>query len=187
MRYRLRRRLSERRASPHCVESGIMRAQFRSRIRLVLAFLILAALGIFLRLYFVQIVHGEDYSQKADRQFSSGGSGLFDRGAIYFTRKDGTLISAATLATGFLVAINPQVLGDAEAAYSAILSVVPPRQSRVTHFLPPRRRSRGYISKSHIVSRTRADRPSPQKRFREYKCFASGGVSIREENLPHNP
>ncbi len=99
-----------------------MRAQFRNRIRLVLALIVLVALLIVIRLYFVQIVHGDDYSQKADRQFSSGGSGLFDRGAIYFTRKDGTLISAATLQTGFLLAINPQTLQDPEAAYSAIIS-----------------------------------------------------------------
>src|SRR3989344_5695312 len=153
MRYRLRRHLSERRASPHCVESGIMRAQFRSRIRLVLAFLILAALGIFVRLYFVQIVHGEDYSQKADRQFSSGGSGLFDRGAIYFTRKDGTLISAATLATGFLVAINPQVLGDPEAAYSAILSAAPSSTiSRDAFLTAAAKKSRVYIEVAHRLS-----------------------------------
>ena len=130
-----------------------MRAQFRSRIRLVLAFLILAALGIFLRLYFVQIVHGETYSQKADRQFSSGGSGLFDRGAIYFTRKDGTLISAATLATGFLVAINPQVLGDPEAAYSAILSAAPsstiPRDAFIA---AAAKKSRVYIEVAHRLS-----------------------------------
>ncbi|MFM2330918.1 MAG: hypothetical protein RLZZ26_425, partial [Candidatus Parcubacteria bacterium] len=81
-----------------------MRAQFRTRIRLVLLLIIIAALGIAVRLYFIQIVHGDDYTLKADRQFSSGSSGLFDRGSIYFTRKDGTLISAATLATGFLVA-----------------------------------------------------------------------------------
>jgi cell division protein FtsI (penicillin-binding protein 3)/stage V sporulation protein D (sporulation-specific penicillin-binding protein) len=97
-----------------------MRAQFRTRIRLVLLLIIIAALGIAVRLYFIQIVHGDDYTLKADRQFSSGSSGLFDRGSIYFTRKDGTLISAATLATGFLVAINPQVLGDPESAYAAI-------------------------------------------------------------------
>ena len=97
-----------------------MRAQFRSRIRIVLAFIVLAAILIFVRLYFIQIVHGEEYAQKADRQFASGGSGFFDRGSIYFTRKDGTLISAATLATGFLVAINPQTLTDPEAAYAAI-------------------------------------------------------------------
>jgi cell division protein FtsI (penicillin-binding protein 3)/stage V sporulation protein D (sporulation-specific penicillin-binding protein) len=97
-----------------------MRAQFRSRVRVILAFVVLFALLIFIRLYFVQIVHGDEYSQKADRQFASGGSGLFDRGSIYFTRKDGTLISGATLASGFLVAINPQALEDPEAAYAAL-------------------------------------------------------------------
>ncbi|HET9641312.1 MAG TPA: hypothetical protein VFP46_00475, partial [Candidatus Paceibacterota bacterium] len=64
-----------------------MRAQFRSRIRVVLGFVVLMALLILSRLYFVQIVYGEDYAQKADRQFASSSGGLFDRGSIYFTRK----------------------------------------------------------------------------------------------------
>src|SRR5258706_10458395 len=98
-----------------------MRAQFRSRIRVILGFVVLIALLILARLYFVQIVSGDAYAEKADRQFASGGSGLFDRGSIYFSRKDGTLISAATLSSGFLVAINPQTLSDPEAAYTAIL------------------------------------------------------------------
>ncbi len=107
-----------------------MRAQFRLRIRLVLALVVLAALFIFVRLYFVQIVHGAEYAQKADRQFAAGGSGLFDRGAIYFMRKDGTFISAATLATGFLVAINPQTIRDPEAVYAAL---APLASSTLTH------------------------------------------------------
>lgn len=102
-----------------------MRAQFRSRIRIILAGIILFALCVVVRLYFIQIVHGDDYAQKADRQFASGGSGLFDRGSIYFTRKDGTLISAATLSTGFLVAINPQTLISPESAYTAIAAAAP--------------------------------------------------------------
>lgn len=100
-----------------------MRSQFLFRIRLILACIVLATVIILVRLYFVQIVHGPEYTQKADRQFASGSSGLFDRGAIYFTRKDGTLISAATIATGFLVAINPQTLINPEAAYNAISAV----------------------------------------------------------------
>jgi len=100
-----------------------MRARFKARIRIILALVVLVALVIVGRLYLIQIVHGQDYATKADRQFSSGGSGLFDRGSIYFTRKDGTLISAATLATGFLVALNPQTVKDPEAAYAAIAAV----------------------------------------------------------------
>src|SRR3989338_4593422 len=97
-----------------------MRAQFRFRIRVILAGVLLVAALILLRLYFVQVVYGEAYAQTGDRQFSSSASGLFDRGSIYFIRKDGTPISAATLQTGFLVAINPQTLADPEAAYTAI-------------------------------------------------------------------
>jgi stage V sporulation protein D (sporulation-specific penicillin-binding protein) len=100
-----------------------MRAAFRFRLRLVLVGVLLLALLIFVRLYFVQIVHGSDYSLKADRQYVSSGSALFDRGSIYFTRKDGALVSAATLATGFVVAINPKLIRDPESTYQAIARV----------------------------------------------------------------
>lgn len=129
-----------------------MRAQFRSRIRVVLAAVILIALCIVGRLYFVQIVHGDDYDKKADRQFASGGSGLFDRGAIYFTRKDGTLISAATLSTGFLVAINPQVLADPEAAYRAISSAASSTISHDAFMTAAAKKSQVYIEVAHHLS-----------------------------------
>ncbi len=126
-----------------------MRAQFRSRLRLVLAFIFLVALIILIRLYFIQIVHGQDYSQKADRQFASGGSGLFDRGSIYFTRKDGTLISAATLSTGFLVAINPQTLRDPETAYDALYAVAPDSISREAFLALAAKKAQVYIEVAH--------------------------------------
>jgi len=129
-----------------------MRAQFRSRIRLILAFVFLAALCILLRLYFVQIVHGDDYAQKADRQFSSGSSGLFDRGVIYFTRKDGTLISAATLSTGFLVAINPQLLANPESAYAALQTVVPNIVTHDAFLAAATKKAQVYIEVAHHLS-----------------------------------
>ncbi len=129
-----------------------MRAQFRSRIRLVLAFVILAALAVIVRLYFVQIVHGDDYAQKADRQFASGGSGLFDRGSIYFTRKDGTLISAATLSTGFLVAINPQTLSDPEAAYAALSAIAPDAISHDAFLAAAAKKNQVYVEVAHHLS-----------------------------------
>jgi stage V sporulation protein D (sporulation-specific penicillin-binding protein) len=129
-----------------------MRAQFRLRIRLILAFLILAAFGIILRLYFVQIVHGDDYLQKANRQFSAGGGGLFDRGSIYFTRKDGSLISAATLASGFLVAINPQIISNPENAYAAISAVAPSTISLEAFMAATAKKSQVYIEVAHRLS-----------------------------------
>ncbi|MFA6415012.1 MAG: penicillin-binding protein 2 [Candidatus Paceibacterota bacterium] len=130
-----------------------MRAQFRSRIRLILLLIILATLGVLVRLYFVQIVHGDEYAQKADRQFASGGSGLFDRGSIYFTRKDGTLISAAALASGFVVAINPQTLADPEAAYAAIATVSSSTLlSHEAFSLAAAKKSQAYIEVAHRLS-----------------------------------
>lgn len=128
-----------------------MRAQFRSRIRFILFAVVLVALVILVRLYFVQIVHGDEYSEKADRQFASGASGLFDRGSIYFTRKDGTLISAATLATGFLVAINPQTLIDPETAYAAISAAASssPIISREAFLAVAARKNQIYVEVAH--------------------------------------
>jgi len=130
-----------------------MRAQFRSRLRLVLAGIALVALVMLARLYTIQVMQGDDYAAKADRQFASGGSGLFDRGAIYFTRKDGTLISAATLSTGFLVAINPQTIGDTEAAYQAITAVA--SSSALTHdafIAAATRKGQVYVEVAHHLS-----------------------------------
>src|SRR3990167_10974498 len=116
-----------------------MRAQFRYRIRLVLAGVLVVALLILVRLYIVQIAHGAAYSERAERQSAAAG-GLFDRGAIYFTRKDGTHISAATLATGFLVAINPQTVKDPGVAYAEISAVASSTISRNTFFSAARKK-----------------------------------------------
>lgn len=129
-----------------------MRAQFRTRIRIVLGVIALIALLILVRLYYVQIIQGDLYSEKADRQFASGGSGMFDRGSIYFTRKDGTLISAATLVTGFLVAINPQTLKDPERAYAAIKPLASSTLSYDEFIAAAGKKSRVYVEVAHRLS-----------------------------------
>ena len=106
-----------------------MRRALRLKIRVVAGGIIAIAFLLIVRLYFVQVVHGEDYSLRAEHQYISSSQQLFSRGSIFFTRKDGTLISAATLTTGFLIAIDPQTLKDPESAYTAIAAQVP----SVTH------------------------------------------------------
>ncbi len=100
-----------------------MRTLFRSRLRILLGILTVLALIVVVRLYIVQIVQGSEYSAEADKQYMSNSNTSYDRGSIYFTRKDGTLISAATLKTGFIVAINPKTLQNPEKAFNAINSV----------------------------------------------------------------
>lgn len=57
----------------------------------------LLALVIVGRLYVVQIVHGEEYSRKADAQLSVQRDPLLNRGSIYMADKDGERVVAATL------------------------------------------------------------------------------------------
>lgn len=82
----------------------------KTRIRIVLFFLFFFALIILFRLYSLQLVHQSDYRDKADRQYIRPNSSIFDRGSISFMTKDGETIDAATLKTGYNVAINPSKL-----------------------------------------------------------------------------
>ena len=103
----------------------MMKFNFLTRIRLISVFIFLFALLIISRLYFLQIVDHELYLSKADRQYLSSSDSLFDRGSIFFQDKDGNLISAATLKSGFIVAVNPEVLQNPESVYQKLNSILP--------------------------------------------------------------
>ncbi|HEY0010802.1 MAG TPA: penicillin-binding protein 2 [Candidatus Paceibacterota bacterium] len=102
-----------------------MRRAYRLRLRVVSIGVIAFALLLASRLYFVQVVQGEEFALRAERQYVSSSQKLFNRGSIYFTRKDGTLISAATLENGFILAIDPDAIRDADTAYKALAKHVP--------------------------------------------------------------
>lgn len=133
-----------------------MRAQFRSRIRLLLAVLLVVALLIIGRLYFVQIVEGAGYAERSAHQSTAAG-GLFDRGSIYFTRKDGTLISAATLATGYLVAVNPQLMSDPEAAWAAITAAATTTMGHDAFVALAHKPGQVYVEVAHHLSEQTGD------------------------------
>ncbi len=102
-----------------------MRASFILRIRFVLGVIILVALVLITRLYFVQIVYGEEFSARADHQYVRPNQNLFDRGSIFFKDKDNRLVSAATLKTGFTVSINPDRILDPESVYEQLHEITP--------------------------------------------------------------
>ncbi|MDR3548498.1 MAG: penicillin-binding protein 2 [Candidatus Pacebacteria bacterium] len=97
-----------------------MRRAFRFRLRLIAGALALFALLLIVRLYYVQVIKGPTYAARGERQYLSSSQELYDRGTIYFTQKDGTLISAATLASGFLIAIDPEELKDPQTVYAQL-------------------------------------------------------------------
>ncbi|OHA15803.1 MAG: hypothetical protein A3G52_00415 [Candidatus Taylorbacteria bacterium RIFCSPLOWO2_12_FULL_43_20] len=95
------------------------------RIRILSIGIVLFALVLSSKLYMVQVVRGEMYSESAERQYYNPERNLSDRGNIYFTDKEGKLVSAATQRVGFTLAINPSLLENAEDAYQKINSILP--------------------------------------------------------------
>ncbi|MEK7105927.1 MAG: penicillin-binding transpeptidase domain-containing protein, partial [Patescibacteria group bacterium] len=72
----------------------------------------------------MQIIHSNSYEEIALRQYATPSSNIFERGTIYFERKDGELVSAATQTLGYKLAIYPGKLGDAEKAYEQLSLIV---------------------------------------------------------------
>ncbi len=102
-----------------------MTYSFLSRSRVLLFFITVFSLILIVKIFFVQIVHGNSYSALADRQYSTPIGDIYERGTIFFSSKDGQLISAATQASGFKVAINNNRIADAELAYEQLSKIIP--------------------------------------------------------------
>lgn len=76
------------------------------------------------KLFLVQVVHSKTYIKEGNRQYVTPSSNIFERGTIYFTRKDGTLVSAATQTLGFKVAITPSSIIDPESLYKKLSTII---------------------------------------------------------------
>lgn len=72
----------------------------------------------------LQIVHQSDFADKADRQYVRPAQYTFNRGTIYLQAKDGSLVSGATVKTGYIIVINPKLLVDAEDTYQKISNII---------------------------------------------------------------
>ncbi len=95
------------------------------RIRLIYAVVVVVALLLTLKLFFVQIVQGEYYIVKADRQYQQPARELLDRGTIFFQERDGTRVSAATMQNGFLLAINNRELKNPNEVFTELSRLLP--------------------------------------------------------------
>ncbi|MCC7160431.1 penicillin-binding protein 2 [Candidatus Nomurabacteria bacterium] len=101
-----------------------MKSSFLPRSRIILFFVVIFALVLLSRLFFVQIVRGDLYSEIADRQYATPSSNIYERGTIYFEQKDGALVSAATQTSGFKLAINPTKITNSEIVYDKLSKIV---------------------------------------------------------------
>lgn len=102
-----------------------MKASAILRIRLITGVIVCIALLLLVRLYYVQVIHADDYAARAERQYVHTANELYQRGNIYFTSKDGERSWAAAIQPGYILAIDPSRLPDAAAAYTALAAIMP--------------------------------------------------------------
>jgi cell division protein FtsI/penicillin-binding protein 2 len=99
---------------------------FKNKVRTIFCFIVLFALIMIIRLYFLQVVNGQNYTDKADRQYTNISVDTYDRGSIFFQDKNGVPISAASLKTGYILALNTKLMStDTEMYYKKISEILP--------------------------------------------------------------
>ena len=93
---------------------------FQSRIRIVAVCVFLVAVVFLVRLFSLQVINNNFYAEKADRQYITPSGNVFNRGDIFFSKKDGSLVSAASVTTGFKIAINPKEIKEGKEIYEKL-------------------------------------------------------------------
>lgn len=99
----------------------------QNRLRFMSFLVLLFALILGVKLYLVQIVSGENFEAKAERQYVAGVN-YFDRGGISFTNKDGTGVPAASIKLGFILYLNPVIFdkqNNLEEIYKTVNDITP--------------------------------------------------------------
>ena len=99
---------------------------FQKNIRIIFCFIVFFALIMVVRLYFLQVVKGQNYADIVDKQYTVRSAKIFDRGSIFFKDKSENLISAASLNTGYVLALNIKTMStDTDMYYKKISEIIP--------------------------------------------------------------
>lgn len=109
-----------------------MRARAIIRIRIITGIVLCIALVLIVRLYFIQIANHHTFVAAAEEQYVYTVQGLYSRGSIYFTPKDNEYVSAATVTSGYELAINPTRIRDIDATYATLSEYVELDKARFT-------------------------------------------------------
>ncbi len=156
-----------------------MTYSFIPRSRIIILCIIVSSLILTAKLFLVQVVYHNAYAENADRQYVTPSDNIYERGAIYFSRKDGELVSAATQTTGFKMAINPIKITDPEDIYGKLSAVI--TLDHDDFLLRAGKASDSYEEIAHRLSKEEADAVSSLKIpnvniFKEKWRFYPGGT-----------
>ncbi len=113
------------------------------------------------KLFLVQVAHSEFYKGEANRQYATPSSNIFERGTIYFTERNGNLVSAAMQKSGFKLAIDPTKIKDAEGTYDKLSQVVTIDKS--DFIARATKKNDSYEEVTHNLSQIQADSISALK------------------------
>ena len=101
-----------------------MKSSFLTRSRIILFCVIVFAAVLSAKLFFVQVVRGKAYEEAANHQYATPSDNIYERGTIYFERKDEELVSAATQTSGFKMAIVANKIIDEESTYEKLSKII---------------------------------------------------------------
>ncbi|MBI2097484.1 MAG: penicillin-binding protein 2 [Candidatus Vogelbacteria bacterium] len=154
-----------------------MRNSSPLRFYLLAGIFVLAGVSLAGKLFFIQIVSGADYREAAGRQYRQSLGRTFNRGSIFLTSRDGSLVSGATLSTGYILAINPSLLIDSPAVYEKLHRILPKLEEK-QFWLKSQRRNDPYEEVA-----TRLDESAAMA----IRTLKLPGVQIIEENYRSYP
>ena len=97
----------------------------RIRLRIIAGAVLFLGVIFLVRLYYLQVIHHDDFVKEAQSQYIATLPNLYNRGNIYFTQKDGKHVSAATVNSGYVIAITPKAIVDAKTVYETISALTP--------------------------------------------------------------
>lgn len=116
---------------------------------------IAVSLVLVVRLYYLQVLNAEAYRAAGEEQYVHTVKDLYSRGSIFFTTRDGDLVSAATVQSGYVLAMNPQLITNAEALYDALSEYI--EADRETFIARATNLDRSYYEIAHQLSEEEAD------------------------------
>jgi cell division protein FtsI/penicillin-binding protein 2 len=161
-----------------------VRRQVAVRVRVVALFLVLLSLVIIARLYYVQVHAHDYYTDRAARQYVHTVRDLYERGSIYFTSRDNTLMSAATISQGYVLAANPRIVTDAVSVCTKLTELLATvdRQHCEERLADD---ARSYVELSSTVSRDQgeqiraAELPGVQLYRTQWRYYPGGSLTSR--------
>ena len=119
-----------------------MRKDAVKKIRIITIFILCLFTVLLIRLYIIQVVQRDIYREKGQSQYIHTVHDLYKRGSIYFSTKDGEMVSGATIRTGYLLSIDPTKITNIDDAYAKLTTII--QIDKETFFLRAQRTDKTY-------------------------------------------